>query len=102
MRFAIGSLREASEENLLFAKQLGVDGIVLNTPPLAGQASFSSGDIGASYWVSGTPEPPVKWDFLELLQLRNRIEDYGLKLEAIREHADLVLRQGHAGPARRR
>ena len=83
MRFVIGSLREASEENLLFAKQLGVDGIVLNTPPLAGQASYGSGDIGATYWVKGQAEAPDKWDFLELLQLRNRVEDFGLKLEAI-------------------
>ena len=49
MRFVIGNLREANEENLLFAKQLGASGITLNTPPMAGRGSFGSGPIGSAY-----------------------------------------------------
>lgn len=83
MRFVVGNLREASEENLLFARQLGVSGITLNTPLLRGQGSFGSGTIGQSYWARGDEEQPTRWDYFELLQLRERIESYGLKLEAI-------------------
>ncbi len=83
MRFVVGNLREANEENLMFAKQLGASGITLNTPPLAGRASFGSGPIGTTYWVRGDEETPKRWDFFELLQVRQRIEDHGLVLEAI-------------------
>ena len=83
MRFVIGNLREANEENLLFAKQLGASGITLNTPPMAGRGSFGSGPIGSTYWVRGDEDAPKRWDFFELLQTRKRVEDHGLVLEAI-------------------
>lgn len=83
MRFVAGNFRDVTEEDLLFAKQLGVDGITVNTPPLRGQGNFGSGAIGQTYWLRGDEPPPRKWDYFELLQLRQRIENYGLRLEAI-------------------
>ena len=84
MRVAIGSLRGATEEDLLFAKQLGVEGIVLNTPPFTGEASFGSGALGGTYWVAdGGSGSTSRWDTFELVQERRRIEDYGLRLEAL-------------------
>ena len=84
MRVAIGSLRGATEEDLLFAKQLGVEGIVLNTPPFRGEASFGSGALGGTYWVpDGALAKVERWDTFELVQEKRRIEDYGLRLEAL-------------------
>lgn len=85
IRLVAGSIRDLDDEALLFARQLGCSGITLNTPPLTGQASYGSNRVGASYWQTpgATPQVPVKWDFLELLQLRKRIEAAGLKLESI-------------------
>jgi mannonate dehydratase len=62
MRVALGQFNQATDELLRFAKQLGVDGVLLNTPKLPGEK---------------------RWEFMDLLQLRTRIEDYGLVLEAL-------------------
>ena len=62
MRVATGQFRELSDETLQFAAQMGVSGVVLNTPALPGQK---------------------RWEYLDLLQLRTRCEDCGLRLEAI-------------------
>jgi mannonate dehydratase len=62
MRVAIGQFNEATHERLTFAKQLGVSGVLLNTPRLPGEK---------------------RWEFMDLLQLRTRVEDYGLRLEAL-------------------
>jgi mannonate dehydratase len=84
MRIAVGNVRELTEETIAFARQLGCTSITLNTPPLTGRPSFGSNAMGQTYWVEpGDEKPPVKWDFLELLHLRMRIEAAGLKLEAI-------------------
>ncbi len=85
IRVAAGSIRELDDETLQFAAQLGLSGVILNTPPLTGQAPYGSMQtLGTSYWVKpGDEAPTQKWDFLELLQLRKRVEAYGLRLEAI-------------------
>ena len=62
MRIAIGQFDQLSEERLSFAKQLGVSGVLLNTPLLPGEK---------------------RWEFMDLLQLRTRCEEYGLRLEAL-------------------
>lgn len=62
MRVALGQFNRATDELLRFAKQLGVDGVLLNTPILPGEK---------------------RWEFMDLLRLRTRIEDYGLVLEAL-------------------
>ena len=65
MRVALGQLRELSEHDLLFAKQLGLQDVQLN---LLGGGALP-GD--------------KRWEFRDLLLLRKRAEDYGLRLAAI-------------------
>ncbi|MDF1513668.1 MAG: mannonate dehydratase [Anaerolineae bacterium] len=62
MRLALGQFNEVTEDKLLFAKQLGVEDIQLNTPKLPGDS---------------------QWEFMDLLRLRTRIEDAGLRLIAL-------------------
>jgi mannonate dehydratase len=85
IRIAAGSIRDADDETLTFAAQLGVSGVILNTPPLTGQPPYGSmQSLGTSYWQRpGDSAVPVRWDYLELLHLRKRIESFGLALEAI-------------------
>ncbi len=65
MRLALGQMRELTEENLLFAKQLGIEDVQINH-------------------LGGGPLPGDKrWEFRDLLMLRKRAEDYGLRLAAI-------------------
>jgi mannonate dehydratase len=84
MRVIAGNFKEITDEDLQFVQQLGLSGVQINTPPLNGIGNFgSNGLIGSTFWVRGDEPPAKKWDYLELLQLRVRIENYGLKLEAI-------------------
>lgn len=62
IRIAVGQFREPSKERLKFAKQLGVSGVLLQTPRIPGDK---------------------RWEFKDLLNLRTQCEDYGLRLEAI-------------------
>src|SRR6266545_7392885 len=73
MRVAIGQFSLLTEERLKFASQLGVSGIVLNTPVLPGKR-WEHFDI-----LRGQHG----WHYLDLLELRTTCENYGLKLEAI-------------------
>ena len=84
IRVAAGSIREATDEILTFVAQMGCSGVILNTPTLSGQTPFGASAIGSTYWQKPGPGgAPSKWDYLELLQLRTRIESFGLRLEAI-------------------
>jgi mannonate dehydratase len=62
MRIAIGQFNELSDERLRFAKQLGVSGVLLNTPRLPGEH---------------------RWEYDDLARLREHVESYGLRLEAL-------------------
>ncbi len=62
MRIAIGQFNEATHERLTFAKQLGVSGVLLNTPRLPGEH---------------------RWEYDDLARLREYVESYGLRLEAL-------------------
>jgi mannonate dehydratase len=62
MRVAIGQFNQATDERLRFAKQIGVEGVLLNTPQLPGEE---------------------RWEFMDLIRLRSTVEDYGLRLEAL-------------------
>lgn len=62
MRVAIGQFNELTREKLLFAKQMGASGILLNTPLLPGEKRWEV--------------EPVRW-------LVKRCEEHGLRLEAI-------------------
>ena len=63
MRIAIGLPRELTDEHLIFAKQLGCDGVVLATPERL------PGD--------------ERWEYEDLVRLREWVEGYGLKIESI-------------------
>lgn len=62
MRVAIGQFQEITHERLTFAAQLGVSGVLLNTPTLPGEQHWEADDLA--------------W-------LRRRCEEYDLRLEAI-------------------
>jgi mannonate dehydratase len=62
MRVALGQFDRATDDMLRFAKQLGVSGVLLNTPVLPGDK---------------------RWEYMDLVQLRATVEDYGLTLEAL-------------------
>src|SRR3954447_9289893 len=65
MRIALGQFSELTEEKLLYAKQLGVGSVQMN---LLGGSSLP-GD--------------QQWEYEDLLALRLKTEEYGLKFEAI-------------------
>jgi mannonate dehydratase len=82
MRIAIGQFNEPSYEKLKFAVQLGVKGVLLNTPRLPGEHH---------------------WEYDDLAKLRDVVESYGLRLEAlentpVRYYVDAML----GGPERDR
>lgn len=62
MRIGMGQFNEISDERLQFIKQCGADDFLLNTPILPGEE---------------------RWEFRDLLLLRTRAEDAGLRLIAI-------------------
>src|ERR671915_16806 len=62
MRIAIGQFNEPSYEKLRFAQQLGVSGVLLNTPRLPGE---------------------THWEYDDLAKLRDTVNSYGLTLEAL-------------------
>ncbi|HEU5315955.1 MAG TPA: mannonate dehydratase [Chloroflexota bacterium] len=62
MRIVLGQFNEPSYEKLQFAKQLGVTGVLLNTPRLPGE---------------------THWEYDDLAKLRDTVNAYGLELEAL-------------------
>jgi mannonate dehydratase len=66
MRIAIGQVRELTDEIILFAKQMGI---------LDMQFNF----YGGSPYLPGEK----RWEYLDLVKLRTRVEDAGLRLNAI-------------------
>jgi mannonate dehydratase len=62
MRIVLGQAARATDEYLAFARQLGVAGVQLNTPDLPGSR---------------------RWELVDLVALREKVESFGLRLEAI-------------------
>ncbi len=62
MRVAIGQFNELTHERLTYARQLGVAGVQLNTPVLPGKQ---------------------RWEVQDLRWMRERCDNYGLRLEAL-------------------
>jgi len=62
MKLGLGAIHELDDERLVFAKQLGVDNIIVHSPELPGDGC---------------------WDFRALLNMRTYVESYGLTLYAI-------------------
>lgn len=63
MRIAIGQFNVLDDEKLIYAQQLGVPGVQMNTPKL--------------------PEHDGTWAYEDVLALRTKTEEYGLRFEAI-------------------
>jgi mannonate dehydratase len=62
MRLAAGQFNQVTDERLAFIQQLGLKDVLLNTAKLPGE---------------------THWEFMDLLHLRTRIEDAGLRLAAL-------------------
>ncbi|MCD6519665.1 MAG: mannonate dehydratase [Anaerolineae bacterium] len=62
MKLGLGAIHEPDDERLLFAKQLGIENIIIHTPDLPGDGF---------------------WEFQGLVRLRRNIEAFGLTLAAI-------------------
>jgi mannonate dehydratase len=62
MRIGLGAIHELDEERMLFARQLGIEDIIVHTPELPGDGY---------------------WEFQDLVRLRTRAEAYGLRIAAI-------------------
>jgi mannonate dehydratase len=58
----MGQFNQVTDERLLFIRQLGVKDVLMNTPALPGDE---------------------RWEFMDLLHLRMRFEDAGLRLMAL-------------------
>ncbi len=63
LRVALGAVRRLDDRVLRFAAQLGLEGVVVNTP------------------LDLPPDPP--WRTADVLGLRRRVEAFGLRVEAI-------------------
>lgn len=95
IRLGLGQFMHPTPERLRYIKQLGVDDVQLNM--------YQTSLIDTDY-----DELPLtgrnEWDFRELVQLRTRIEDAGLRLNAIENlplsfYHDVMLGQGTRRPA---
>jgi mannonate dehydratase len=80
LRVALGAVRRVDDRVLRFGAQLGLEGIVLNTP------------------LDLPPDPP--WLVRDLLDLRRRVESFGLRIEAIENTPIAFYREAILGTAR--
>ena len=62
MRIAVGQFSQLTDETLTFAQQLGIKTVQMNTPQLPGEH---------------------RWEYEDLLALKQKCDEYGLTLEAI-------------------
>jgi mannonate dehydratase len=63
MRIAVGQFNELTDEKLIYAQQLGVPGVQMNTPKLPDRGGY--------------------WEYDDLVALREKTERFGLRFEAI-------------------
>ncbi|HEY8599615.1 MAG TPA: mannonate dehydratase [Thermomicrobiales bacterium] len=63
MRIAVGQFNELADEKLIYAQQLGVPGVQMNTPKLPDKGGY--------------------WAYDDLVALREKTEGFGLRFEAI-------------------
>ena len=83
MRFAIGGVPEPTTDLLAFARQIGASGIVLNKPDPAGHWILDAARPGSAPGREPMAARSTRWDFLDLLQMRQMVEETGLRIEAI-------------------
>jgi mannonate dehydratase len=81
-RVAVGQFRELHDEDLAFARQIGVSGIGINKPNFEAPAWVAV--LGKQFPASAAARPPMqRWEALDLLTIRNYVESAGLTLECI-------------------
>lgn len=66
IRIAVGQVRELTDEIISFTKQMGIQDMQFNF-------------LGGSPYLPGDS----RWEYLDLVKLRTRVEDAGLRLNAI-------------------
>jgi mannonate dehydratase len=99
MRVAVGQFRELREEDLVFARQIGVSGVSYNALDFSAPAMRRA--LGRPDW-SGYEEKPY-WAEDELSQLREIVERHELKLESLENVPHRMMRDIRtAGPERDR
>lgn len=72
LRIGLGSFSDPTDERLAYIKQIGVDDILLNF--------YATPLIDTTTRI---PLPGEEWSYTDLLELRHRVEDAGLRLNAI-------------------
>lgn len=81
-RVVAGQFRELTDEDLAFARQIGVEGIGINKPNLDSPAWTAV--LGRQFPASAAPRPPMqRWEAMDLVTIRSYVEDAGLRLECI-------------------
>lgn len=82
MRLAAGQFRELTQGDLRFARQIGCTGVTVNKPDFDSPAwvTFLNKQFRAS---AGPRAPTMRWEAMELAQLRAAVEAHGLTLECI-------------------
>ncbi|MBS7706153.1 mannonate dehydratase [Chelatococcus asaccharovorans] len=81
-RVAVGQFKELIPDDLAFCSQLGVSGITVNRPDFS---TPSWRNFLGKHYPYGPADftKSSKWDFMDLVNLRRRVEDFGLRLESI-------------------
>lgn len=90
MRVGLGSFSDPFDERLAYIKQIGVDDILLNF--------YASALIDTNDRI---PLDGDEWAYWQIVELRNRVEDAGLRLNAIENMPKSFLRDIELGKPNR-
>lgn len=82
MRVVAGQLRELTQPDLAFARQIGCAGVGVNKPDLDSPAWVAF--LNKQFTAAAGPRAPTRrWSALDLAQMRAAVEAHGLKLDCI-------------------
>ncbi len=82
IRVLAGQFRELTRQDLLFARQIGCDGVTVNKPDLDSPAWIAF--LNKQFTAAAGPRAPTRrWSALELAQMRSAVEAHGLTLDCI-------------------
>jgi mannonate dehydratase len=82
MRLAAGQFRELTHADLRFAHAIGCSGVTVNKPDLDSPAWVAF--LGKQFSSAAGPRPPtLRWNALDLANLRAAVEGHGLSLDCI-------------------
>jgi mannonate dehydratase len=86
MRIGLGSFSDPTDERLAYIKQIGVDDILLNF--------YSTPLIDT---MTRLPLVGDEWSYTQIIELRNRVEDAGLRLNAVENMPKAFFREIQLG-----